>query len=97
MAEVLDAEAMRGELDGLADWTGNPAGISRTAELRSFPDAITVVDRVAAVAEELDHHPDIDIRWRTLTFRCSTHAVGGVTRRDIQLARRIDEIIRDGA
>jgi 4a-hydroxytetrahydrobiopterin dehydratase len=94
MAEVLDAEAVRGELDGLDDWTGNPAGICRTAELRSFPDAIAVVDRVAAVAEELDHHPDIDIRWRTVTFRCATHSIGGVTRRDIELARRIDEIVR---
>jgi 4a-hydroxytetrahydrobiopterin dehydratase len=97
MAEVLDAEAVRGELDGLAGWTGNPAGLCRTAELRSFPEAIAVVDRVAAIAEELDHHPDIDIRWRTVTFRCATHSVGGVTRRDIELARRIDEIVRSAA
>jgi 4a-hydroxytetrahydrobiopterin dehydratase len=94
MAEVLDAEAVRGELDGLEGWTGNPAGICRTVELSSFPEAIAVVDRAAVVAEELDHHPDIDIRWRTLTFRCATHSVGGVTRRDIELARRIDEIVR---
>jgi 4a-hydroxytetrahydrobiopterin dehydratase len=52
-----------------------------------------VVDRVAEVAEQLDHHPDIDIRWRTLTFACSTHSAGGVTDRDITLARRIDEIV----
>ena len=97
MAEVLDGEALRGELDGLEGWTGNPAGISRTVELRSFPDAIAVVDRVAVEAEELDHHPDIDIRWRTLTFRCVTHSVGGTTRRDVELARRIDEIVRGAA
>ncbi|MEV4758319.1 4a-hydroxytetrahydrobiopterin dehydratase [Micromonospora sp. NPDC049559] len=97
MAEVLDAEAVRGALDGLDGWTGNPAGIGRTAELSSFPEAIAVVDRVAVVAEELNHHPDIDIRWRTLTFRCATHSVGGVTRRDLELARRIDEIVRGAA
>jgi 4a-hydroxytetrahydrobiopterin dehydratase len=97
MAEVLDAEAVRKELDGLDGWTGNPAGIGRTVELASFPDAIAVVDRVAAAAEELNHHPDIDIRWRTLTFRCTTHSVGGVTRRDIELARRIDETVRGAA
>ncbi|GAB3858989.1 hypothetical protein GCM10029963_59570 [Micromonospora andamanensis] len=62
-------------------------------ELASFPDAIAVVDRVAATAEELDHHPDIDIRWRTVTFRCVTHSAGGVTERDLRLARRIDEIV----
>ncbi|SCL13254.1 4a-hydroxytetrahydrobiopterin dehydratase [Micromonospora inyonensis] len=94
MAEVLTAEAVRDKLAALADWTGDPAGISRTVQLNSFPEAITVVDRVAEVAEERDHHPDIDIRWRTVTFRCTTHSVGGVTERDIDLARRIDEIVR---
>ncbi|MFI7548169.1 4a-hydroxytetrahydrobiopterin dehydratase [Micromonospora sediminimaris] len=93
MAEVLTAEAVRDELDGLAGWSGDSAGITRTVELASFPDAITVVDRVAVAAEELDHHPDIDIRWRTVTFRCATHSIGGVTMRDIRLARRIDEIV----
>lgn len=94
MADVLTAEAVRDELAALADWTGDPTRISRTVQLDSFPEAITVVDRVAEVAEERDHHPDIDIRWRTVTFHCTTHSAGGVTRRDIDLARRIDEIVR---
>ncbi|MCI4062457.1 4a-hydroxytetrahydrobiopterin dehydratase [Micromonospora sp. R77] len=94
MADVLTAEAVRDELDGLAEWSGDPTGISRTVELGSFPAAVAVVDRVAEAAEELDHHPDIDIRWRTLTFRCVTHSSGGVTHRDVELARRIDEIVR---
>lgn len=94
MADVLTAEAVRDELGRLAGWSGDPTGISRTVELGSFPDAIAVVDRVAAAAEELDHHPDIDIRWRTLTFRCVTHSAGGVTHRDLELARRIDDIVR---
>ena len=63
-------------------------------KLPSFPVAITVVDRVAEVAEELDHHPDIDIRWRTLTFALATHSAGGVTEKDFGLAARIDEIVR---
>ncbi|MFI7605800.1 4a-hydroxytetrahydrobiopterin dehydratase [Micromonospora sp. NPDC049366] len=94
MADVLTAEAVENELSGLAGWSGDPSGISRTVELATFPDAIAVVDRVAVTAEELDHHPDIDIRWRTLTFHCVTHSAGGVTHRDVTLARRIDEIIR---
>ncbi|MER7416300.1 4a-hydroxytetrahydrobiopterin dehydratase [Micromonospora peucetia] len=93
MADVLTAEAVRDELGGLAEWSGDPAGITRTVELASFPEAVTVVDRVAVTAEQLNHHPDIDIRWRTLTFRCVTHSAGGVTRRDFELARRIDEIV----
>ncbi|WP_433387389.1 4a-hydroxytetrahydrobiopterin dehydratase [Micromonospora sp. KLBMP9576] len=93
MADVLTAEAVREELGGLAGWSAGPAGLTRTVELTDFPEAIAVVDRVAVAAEEMDHHPDIDIRWRTLTFRCVTHSVGGVTRRDLELARRIDEIV----
>ncbi|MFG1653889.1 4a-hydroxytetrahydrobiopterin dehydratase [Micromonospora sp. NPDC049275] len=97
MADLLTADAVRKELGGLAGWSGDPTGIGRTVQLGSFPDAIAVVDRVAAVAEELDHHPDIDIRWRTLTFRCVTHSAGGVTHRDVELARRIDDIVRSAA
>ncbi|MGN9812241.1 4a-hydroxytetrahydrobiopterin dehydratase [Micromonospora sp. BQ11] len=93
MADVLTAQAVRDELEGLAGWSGDLAGIARSVELASFPEAIAVVDRVAVVAEEIDHHPDIDIRWRTVTFRCVTHSVGGVTRRDLDLARRIDQIV----
>ncbi|MEV4480535.1 4a-hydroxytetrahydrobiopterin dehydratase [Micromonospora coxensis] len=94
MADLLTAEAVREELGGLTDWSGDPTGIGRTVQLDSFPDAIAVVDRVAVVAERLDHHPDIDIRWRTLTFRCVTHSAGGVTHRDVELARHIDDIVR---
>lgn len=94
MAKVLDTDALRGELAGLADgWSGDSTAIIRTAELPGFAEAIAVVDRVAEVAEEMDHHPDIDIRWRTVTFRCASHSDGGVTERDIELARRIDAII----
>ncbi|SCG33883.1 4a-hydroxytetrahydrobiopterin dehydratase [Micromonospora halophytica] len=94
MADLLTAEAVREELGGLTEWSGDPTGIGRTVQLGSFPDAIAVVDRVAVVAERLDHHPDIDIRWRTLTFRCVTHSAGGVTHRDVELARHIDDIVR---
>jgi 4a-hydroxytetrahydrobiopterin dehydratase len=93
MPTLLDADAVGvalGELDG---WSGDTTAITRTAQLPSFPDAIAVVDRVAVVAEEMNHHPDIDIRWRNLTFACATHSAGGVTDLDIELARRIDEIV----
>ena len=97
MAELLstaDIAAHVAELDG---WSGDHAGITRTAKLPTFLAAIGVVDRVAAVAEEMDPHPDIDILWRTLTFACATHSAGGVTMKDIDLARRIDEIVAASA
>jgi 4a-hydroxytetrahydrobiopterin dehydratase len=95
MAELLDADAVRAALAGLDGWEGGPDGISRTVRLPSFPVAITVVDRVAEVAEEMDHHPDIDIRWRTVKFRCFTYSAKGITHRDIKLADRIDRIVAE--
>lgn len=97
MAELLEAEAIRAKLANLPDWTGNTEAIARTVELPSFGAAISAVDAVAGVAEELDHHPDIDIRWRTVTFSCATHAAGGVTERDFALAGRIDDVLRGAA
>ncbi len=93
MAQVLTAEELTDRLAALDGWSGDPQAITRTVALPTVLGAIAVVDRVAAVAEELDHHPDIDIRWRKLTFSCSTHSAGGVTGKDLDLARRIDEIV----
>jgi 4a-hydroxytetrahydrobiopterin dehydratase len=90
MADLLSAESVREAVAVLDGWEGGPAAIVRTVGLRSFPAAISVVDRVAEVAEAMDHHPDIDIRWRTLTFRCVTHSAGGVT-------NRIDRILADAS
>ncbi|KQU37559.1 4a-hydroxytetrahydrobiopterin dehydratase [Rhodococcus fascians] len=77
----------------LTHWTVAEKSLTRTVELTSFPAAIEVVNRVADAAEAADHHPDIDIRWRTLTFTLSTHSAGGLTQKDVDLARRIDALI----
>ena len=91
MTEILsDSEADERLGTG---WTRSGAVISREVELASFPQAIEVVDRVAVLAEAADHHPDIDIRWRTLTFRLSTHLAGGLTAKDFALAAEIDSVL----
>lgn len=54
-------------------------------------DGIAFVNRVAEIAEEKNHHPDIDIRWTTVKTMLSTHSEGGVTDKDIELAKAIDE------
>lgn len=94
---LLDADEIETALRTLDGWTGGTGAISRKVSLPSFPAAIETVDRVAAVAEAMDHHPDIDIRWRTLTFVLSTHSEGGVTRKDLDLAELIDAILNFGA
>jgi 4a-hydroxytetrahydrobiopterin dehydratase len=60
-------------------------------------DGIRLVVDVARIAEELDHHPDIDVRWTTVRFRLTTHSAGGVTDNDFALAGRIDAIVDEVA
>ena len=77
-------------LDG---WEGDLEHISRTVEATSFRAAIDLVGAVADIAEEMNHHPDIDIRWRTVTFTLTTHDAGGVSPLDIEQAKRIDALV----
>ncbi|MGQ0773119.1 MAG: 4a-hydroxytetrahydrobiopterin dehydratase [Pseudonocardiales bacterium] len=93
MAQLWDDEQIKHALEGLPNWQRDGNAIVRTAKLPSFPAAIEVVRAVAEIAEARDHHPDIDIRWRTLTFRCSTHSAGGITGKDIDLASEIDQVL----
>ncbi|HEY6424728.1 MAG TPA: 4a-hydroxytetrahydrobiopterin dehydratase [Pseudonocardiaceae bacterium] len=93
MAQLWDDEQVTGALKGLTDWQRDGNSIVRTAQLPSFPAAIEAVRAVAEIAEARDHHPDIDIRWRTLTFRLSTHSQGGITDKDVELAGEIDRTL----
>jgi 4a-hydroxytetrahydrobiopterin dehydratase len=93
MATLLTDDQIDAALADLTDWTreGGDA-IRRDVTAATFADGIALVDRVAAAADERNHHPDIDIRWTTITFRLSTHSAGGLTANDIDLAREIDRL-----
>ncbi|MFC6880975.1 MULTISPECIES: 4a-hydroxytetrahydrobiopterin dehydratase [Actinomadura] len=90
MAELLDDAAVSARLAGLNGWTREGGEIRRTVRAPSFMAGIGLVGAVAGAAEDADHHPDIDIRWRTVTFALSTHSAGGLTAKDFDLAGRID-------
>ncbi|WP_129667135.1 4a-hydroxytetrahydrobiopterin dehydratase [Phytoactinopolyspora endophytica] len=90
---VFDDDALYAMLAGIPQWSGDTKAISRTVRARDFRAAIGIVNDVADAAEEADHHPDIDIRYNTLTFTLSTHSAGGVTSADVDLARTIDAIV----
>jgi 4a-hydroxytetrahydrobiopterin dehydratase len=89
---ITGAELQR-NLKKIPEWelTGDTS-IFRELEFDEFMDAIEMVNDVAEIAEELDHHPDIDIRFNKLTIRLSTHSKGGLTKADFELAARIDTI-----
>jgi len=91
---LLSAEDIDRGLADLPGWGGDPADIRCKYVAPDFPAAIALVDAVAVAAEEANHHPDIDIRWRDVLFVLSTHSAGGVTDKDMRLAGRIDGIAR---
>jgi 4a-hydroxytetrahydrobiopterin dehydratase len=93
MSRLLSADELSAALSDLPEWTGDTAGISRTVVAPSFPAGVELVTEVAAAAEAANHHPDIDIRWRTVTFRLSTHDADGVTRYDVDLAKEINALV----
>lgn len=92
MAELLTDDDVRRELTDLSDWSRDGDAITRTVTCATFRDGIDLVRRVADAAEVADHHPDIDIRWTAITFRLSTHSAGGITDKDVTLARTIDSL-----
>jgi 4a-hydroxytetrahydrobiopterin dehydratase len=89
----LDADAVARALTGLPLWSGDADGLRRTVELPSFRDAVAAIVAIADVAEAMDHHPDVDLRWRTLHLSLVSHSAGGVSELDLELARRIDALL----
>jgi 4a-hydroxytetrahydrobiopterin dehydratase len=93
MAELLDAAAVEAAVQRLPGWRGDPSALHRAVDLESFPAAIDLVGRIAEQAEQMNHHPDIDIRYRTVRLTLATHSAGGVTARDVELAERIERLL----
>jgi 4a-hydroxytetrahydrobiopterin dehydratase len=89
----LSDDELAARLPELPLWSGDAAGLRRTVELPSFRDAVAAIGAIADVAEEMDHHPDIDLRWRTLHLSLVSHSAGGVTELDLELAGRIDGLL----
>jgi 4a-hydroxytetrahydrobiopterin dehydratase len=90
--EVLGSEAVDAALaEGIA-WERDDDELLKVHKERDFALALEFVNRVGQLAEQANHHPDIDIRWNTVTLRLSTHSAGGITEADLRLARQIDAI-----
>jgi 4a-hydroxytetrahydrobiopterin dehydratase len=90
---VLTDEQVDAALPDLNGWQHAEGVLRRSVKFPAFLAGIDAVRRVAEHAESEDHHPDIDIRWRTVTFALVTHSEGGITAKDIAMARDIDGII----
>jgi 4a-hydroxytetrahydrobiopterin dehydratase len=87
--KLSDLEIQRA-LGGLAGWSRRGDALVKTYTFARFAEGITFVGRVAKAADEMDHHPDIDIRYTKVTMSLSTHDAGGITQRDLELAQKIE-------
>lgn len=93
MTGLLNDTQVSEALQNLPEWEQDGTRLSRTVEFASFLQAIQGVNRIAEIAENENHHPDFDVRWRKVTFHCSTHSEGGITAKDVSMAEEIDGVV----
>jgi len=90
MATKMTESEVSSALKDVPQWSEAGEEIQRTYEFKDFAEAMRVVQQVADAAEDMDHHPDILIRYNKVTLTLSTHSAGGITDKDFQLAQRAD-------
>ena len=90
---LLTKEQVSAALQSLDGWEQKGIGIQKKFVHKDFVRAMGFVQSVALLAEKVNHHPDIDIRWNIITLTLSTHSAGGLTEKDMTLAKEIDLLI----
>jgi 4a-hydroxytetrahydrobiopterin dehydratase len=90
MTKLTEAQITAEKLDG---WAYVYDALQTQVRTPDFATGLALVNAIGAVADELDHHPDVDLRYTSVNLRLTSHDTGAVTGRDIRLARRIDELV----
>jgi 4a-hydroxytetrahydrobiopterin dehydratase len=93
MATKLSPGEISEKIKGVTGWQLEDHVIKKEYTFDSFMPAIDFVNRVARLAEDADHHPDILINYRRVTMTLSTHSAGGITTKDFDLAKKIDGVV----
>ena len=91
MRTKLSDLEIRRALGTLPGWSRKGDALNKTYSFARFADGIHFVQQVAEVADRMNHHPDIDIRYTRIAFSLSTHDAGGITQRDLDLAGAIEK------
>lgn len=91
MRTKLSDLEIRRALAALPGWARKGEALQKTYSFARFADGIRFVQQIAEVADTMNHHPDIDIRYTNVGFSLSSHDAGGITQRDLDLAQRIEE------
>ena len=91
MARLSDEE-IEERLAGVDGWERQGDAIRKRFALDDFKGSVDFVNRLTPEAEDMNHHPDLEISWNTVTATITTHSEGGLTGNDFELARRIDSV-----
>lgn len=94
---VHDPAAVAAKLQGLPHWKAEGGWLERAYDTDGWPSTILVVGAIAFLAESSDHHPDLTVTWPRVVVRLQTHSAGGITDKDFDLARRIEETVTAGS
>lgn len=89
----LSEQEIKENLESLEGWDLSENGIQTSFEFENFKEAFTLMTRIAFEAESMDHHPNWTNVYNTLEITLITHAAGGVTDKDFQLAKAIEKIV----
>jgi len=92
MTAPLHDPDLHSALAGLPEWKLEEKAIHRVFQFRDFSGAMEFVNRVAEEAEEANHHPDITINYNRVTLSLTSHDAGGLTKRDVAMARKISSL-----
>lgn len=93
MADKLDEAAIERHLDAVPEWSRDGDKIERELEFEDFMAAIDFINRVAPLAEEADHHPELFNVYNQVEIVLTTHDAGGLTQKDFDLAQKIDGVV----
>lgn len=89
----LSEQEINENLESLEGWQLSKNGLQTSFEFENFKEAFTLMTRIAFEAESMDHHPNWTNVYNTLEITLTTHAAGGITEKDIKLARAIEQIV----
>ena len=92
---LLSDEEIKERLKGLDGWRQRGEYIVKSFDCGDFVGSVKFVDRLVAPAEEMGHHPDLSLSWDTVRVSLTSHAAGGLTDSDFELAKLIDQLPRD--
>ena len=92
MADLLNDEDIEERLGELEGWGREGDKIAKTFDHGDFVGSVEFVRRLTAPAEEMNHHPDLEISWSAVKVKITNHAAGGLTAADFELAGRIDAL-----